>query len=124
MPIPGCGWGQPCADQIAIGGSKMRPRTTGAYLFIVVDERWSTLTPALSPRRGSAMEPPEQFIIFAAFGSAANAEENVLIFRAVAALPLLGERAGVRVGVFQPRSPDALHYRARGKNLVSDGRIL
>jgi hypothetical protein len=56
----------------------------------VVDERWSTLTPALSPRRGSAMQPPERFIVFAAFDSATNAEGNVPIFRALAALPLLG----------------------------------
>ena len=49
------------------------------------------------------MESPERFIVFAAFDSSANAEENVLTFRAVAALPLLGERAGVRADVFQPR---------------------
>ena len=30
-----------------------------AHLFIVVEERWSSLTPALSPWRGSAMQPPE-----------------------------------------------------------------
>ena len=36
------------------------------------------------------MQPPERFIVFAAFDSATNAEGNVPIFRALAALPLLG----------------------------------
>ena len=36
------------------------------------------------------MQPPERFIVFAAFDSAANAGENVLTFRDMAALPLLG----------------------------------
>ena len=44
------------------------------------------------------MPPPERFIVFAAFDSAPNAERNGLTFRAVASLPLPGERAGVRVG--------------------------
>ena len=41
------------------------------------------------------MEPSERFIVFAAFDSAANAEENVLTFRDMASLPLLrGEGRG------------------------------
>jgi len=55
----------------------------------VLQIQWQC-TPALSPRRGSAMQPPERFIVFAAFDSATNPEENVPIFRALAALPLLG----------------------------------
>ena len=56
----------------------------------MVEERWSTLTPTLSPGRGGAKQPSKQSIIFAAFDSAANAEENVVIFRVMDALPLLG----------------------------------
>ena len=53
------------------------------------------------------MQPPERSIVFAAFNSAPNAEEMIPTFSAMAAHPLLGERAGVREGVFQPRWPDA-----------------
>ena len=49
------------------------------------------------------MQPPERSIVFAAFDSAPNAEEKVPTFSAMAAHPLLGERVGVREGVFQPR---------------------
>ena len=53
------------------------------------------------------MQPPERSIVFAAFNSAPNAEEKVPTFGAMAAHPLLGERAGVREGVFERRCPDA-----------------
>ena len=76
---------------------------TGAHLFIVVDEIWSSLTPALSPRRGGAIQQSERFIVLAAFDSAANAEESVLPSRPWPRSLSLGERAGVRASVFQPR---------------------
>ena len=75
--------------------------------LVVRGKDWSALTPTLSPRRGSAIQPSKQFIVFTAFDRGRNAEGNVPIFRALAALPLLGERAGVRASVFQSRCPDA-----------------
>ena len=47
------------------------------------------------------MQASERSIVFAAFNSAPNAEEKVPTSSDMAALPLLGERAGVREGVFQ-----------------------
>ena len=60
----------------------------------------SALTPALSPRRGGAEEPPGGTTFAAAFVKRSNAENRLASHRIVVVLPLLGERAGVRAGQF------------------------
>ena len=57
---------------------------------------WPALTPALSPRRGSATGTARGFTSLAAPLAFSNAEYNVTIHRSFTAPPLLGERAGVR----------------------------
>jgi len=60
--------------------------------------RWTALTSALSPRRGSTMRATGFVTFFAAFiaNTALNAARDWKRSRAFSALPLLGERAGVR----------------------------
>ncbi len=54
------------------------------------------LTPALSPRRGSATVPLVISKFVAAFGSLSSAANGVIQPDNASAPPLLGERAGVR----------------------------
>jgi hypothetical protein len=56
---------------------------------------WSALTPALSPRRGSALRPILVRKLLAAPARATNAATRISTTGVVAALPLLGVRAGV-----------------------------
>ena len=53
-------------------------------------ERANAPAPTAGYWAGSAMEPSERFVVFAAFDSSSDAEENILIFSAAAAPPLLG----------------------------------
>jgi len=57
---------------------------------------WTALAPALSPRRGSAELDSRSFIRLAASGAASGVEISIFSTAAAVALPLLGERAGVR----------------------------
>jgi hypothetical protein len=63
----------------------------------------SALTPALSPRRGSAADALDHFQSLAAFKIllATNAAKNVMKFVVFVAHPLLGERAGVRASLIK-----------------------
>jgi hypothetical protein len=61
---------------------------------------WPTLTPTLSPRRGSA-----EFVFLnstrvAAINGQTDAKIGIFSTAVPVALPLLGERAGVRADVF------------------------
>ena len=60
---------------------------------------WFALTPALSPRRGSAKGAVEFITSSAALVACADAARDSIPLEAVAALPLLGERVGVRAEV-------------------------
>ena len=61
----------------------------------------SALTPALSPRRGSAATASSGIESLAASAHATSAAELVMNSAAPFALPLLGERAGVRANQFK-----------------------
>jgi hypothetical protein len=60
---------------------------------------WPALTPALSPRRGGAEIASVNSTVLAAFVAYSKAEISVLPSGADIALPLLGERAGVRANI-------------------------
>jgi hypothetical protein len=62
-------------------------------------KHWFALTPALSPRRGSAVGSARLTISSAAFYKLWNAATGFVPEGIEVALPLLGERAGVRADV-------------------------
>ncbi len=70
------------------------------------------------------MQQPERSIVFAAFNRAPNAEEMVPKFSAMAAHPLLGERAGVREDHLSSTTMKrcALTHRGNKKRLPDSGR--
>ncbi len=63
----------------------------------VASQDWPALTPALSPRRGGATGATATARLFAALVAQMNAARRVINKAILNALPLLGERAGVRV---------------------------
>ena len=60
---------------------------------------WCALTPALSPRRGGATAVVVSSKLVAAIASVLDAEKSARKPSDTSALPLLGERAGVRADV-------------------------
>jgi hypothetical protein len=60
---------------------------------------WSALTPALSPKRGSAATTPVVDNRVAAFVARAGAASSLRTRIGLNAPPLLGARVGVRAGV-------------------------
>jgi hypothetical protein len=71
---------------------------------------WPALTPALSPRRGCAVKPLGKRRSAAAFVALPDAENHLALHEIVVALPLPGEREGVRavVTTFQFKPLDTL----------------
>ena len=61
---------------------------------------FSALTPALSPRRGSAEKLIDDITFVAAFVAFPDAENRFPLYESVVVPPLLGERVGVRASQF------------------------